>query len=1206
MPSSLSSVETILCDAVEISDEDARRAYLQVACGGDARLRAEVERLLENHFRAGDFLESPAFDARPAIAASVPAHAGAAGEGVGTVIGHYRLLEQIGQGGMGQVFVAGQSWPVKRRVALKVVRMGMDSKSVVARFEAERQALAMMDHPNIARVFDGGTTPLGRPYFVMELVRGLPITEYCDQARLTPRQRLGLFLPVCQAVQHAHQKGVIHRDLKPSNVLVTLHDGEPVPKVIDFGIAKALHQRLSEHTVYTEFLQVLGTPAYMSPEQVALSGQDIDTRSDVYSLGVLLYELLTGTTPFDAEALAAGGFDGMRRMIRETEPDRPSLRVSTLSATARTATSERRGVETRRLTHALQGEIDWVVMKALEKDRDRRYESARDLASDVQHYLNDEPVTASPPSTFYRFRKFTRRNAVLLATTLLIATALVIGMIGTIWQAIRATHAEQTTSAALALARDERRRADRHLMAARLRLAREVLGSGQVERVQEILDEFPPPSQGRGSHGFVWDYLHTQARREIVRYPSFVGQVRTFAMSRNGRILAYGEASGVVVIWDRERDRWIGRLLEDDSPIDQLAVSEDGRLAALGTYNRSLGRYDSVRVWDIASRRKLGEVSGHGIYSMEDMAFLSDGKHLAFIGATSGSLAWVTILVRLNADGSPSDIVQRWPSTGESALSARGDFLVASLPGGELARIDPVRGSRTWAVPVPGSGARRAQISEDGRRFASLENDHLVVRDAGDGREIARVSVAEPPVSLLFSPAARYLAAIDPRGQAMVHDLDAKTPSKLFEARGAEGDRQAHLVLAFSPDETRLAIVGWGAPGGSSPLTLRDIGTGATLATYPRPLGHVGLMRFAEDGESLFHNGDTALKQWRLDRADRGGPSWLEGHRDEAWCVAFHPDGSLLLSGGDDTDEPQTVKVWERRSGRLLGGWKPQPGTITALAYSPDGLMLATASLAPAENLRLWDAGMPRSSVPPRMIAELEGHPGWVRSLSFSPDGRLLASGGDDGMIRIWELSRRSLLFTLEGHPDKVRHLAFSPDGRRLASASNDRNIRVWDLREKRAVLTLRRPTEQVSVAFSPDGSLLAGVEQGGVVSLWGAADGQDRGLIHADDEGLQCLAFSPDGQFLATAGKSRIIRVCDVMTGQELLSLDGHAAAINGLAFSPDGRTLASCGHDGAVALWRSVPERSASDLDRDGPDEPGRAPTPDPRAVPENPRDP
>jgi serine/threonine protein kinase/tetratricopeptide (TPR) repeat protein len=397
-------IMSLLGEAVEHNSPEERAAFLDKACAGDAGRRARVEELLRAYQAAGNFLQGNRPPAEPVATVDEPMR-----ERPGAVIGPYKLLEQIGEGGFGVVFMAEQQRPVRRKVALKVLKPGMDTRQVVARFEAERQALALMDHPHIAKVLDGGETATGRPFFVMDLVKGVPITHYCDQNHLTARERLALFVQVCQAVQHAHQRGIIHRDVKPSNVLVSRHDGTPVVKVIDFGIAKALGQQLTDKTLFTNFAQLIGTPLYMSPEQAGMSDLDVDTRSDLYSLGVLLYELLTGTTPFDQERLQGVGFDELRRIIREEEPPRPSTRISTLGQAATTVGTNRKS-DPKQLSRLCRGELDWIVMKALEKDRGRRYETANGFALDVQRYLADEPVQACPPSAWYRFRKFARRN----------------------------------------------------------------------------------------------------------------------------------------------------------------------------------------------------------------------------------------------------------------------------------------------------------------------------------------------------------------------------------------------------------------------------------------------------------------------------------------------------------------------------------------------------------------------------------------------------------------------------------------------------------------------------------------------------------------------------------------------------------------------------------------------------------------------------
>lgn len=426
--------KAVFCQALEIRDPEQRRQFLDQACGADKALREQVENLLGLSQNAGDFfkecasaLEPGAADAAQVLSAAESAVKAEIPET--KCIGPYKLLQKLGEGGCGVVYMAEQEQPIRRRVALKVIKLGMDTKNVIARFEAERQALAMMDHPNIARVLDAGATETGRPYFVMELVYGVKITEYCDQNRLGMRERLELFIQVCNAVQHAHQKGIIHRDLKPSNIMVTMRDGVPIPKVIDFGIAKATEQRLTDKTLFTSYAQLMGTPAYMSPEQMELSELSLDTRSDIYSLGVLLYELLTGRTPFDTTDLLKLGVDELRRTVREKEPLSPSAKLQTLNNEELTKTARGRHMEPPRLLSQLRGDLDWIVLKCLEKDRTRRYATANGLALDIERYLHEETVLARPPSQVYRLQKLVRRNRVLFLFGAAAIAALLVGTI---------------------------------------------------------------------------------------------------------------------------------------------------------------------------------------------------------------------------------------------------------------------------------------------------------------------------------------------------------------------------------------------------------------------------------------------------------------------------------------------------------------------------------------------------------------------------------------------------------------------------------------------------------------------------------------------------------------------------------------------------------------------------------------------------------
>jgi len=444
-------LDNLFFQAREIDDPGERAAFLDKACKHAPELRARVERMLADEGRAESFFTEQSKAAEHSVHTIfvTPGPDDPATEQGGERIGRYKLLQRIGEGGFGSVWMAEQTEPVTRRVALKIIKQGMDTREVIARFEAERQALAMMDHPHIAKVLDAGATETGRPYFVMELVKGMPVTEFCNQRQLDTRQRLVLFSEICSAVNHAHQKGIIHRDLKPSNVMVTLHGDKSVPMVIDFGIAKATMGKLTDKTLFTRYDQFIGTPAYMSPEQVGLSGLDIDTRSDIYSLGILLYEMLAGGPPFDPKALLSAGWDEMRRIIREVDPPKPSLRLSTVAGAEGDKIQSKLGTSPQRLGRLLKGELDWIVMKAIEKDRTRRYETANALADDIQRYLANEPVHAAAPSPGYRFRKFARRNQVAISVAALIAVVLLMATGVSSWQAVRATQAERRVSGLL-------------------------------------------------------------------------------------------------------------------------------------------------------------------------------------------------------------------------------------------------------------------------------------------------------------------------------------------------------------------------------------------------------------------------------------------------------------------------------------------------------------------------------------------------------------------------------------------------------------------------------------------------------------------------------------------------------------------------------------------------------------------------------------
>jgi len=534
--------EQTLLDAALKKPPAERATFLDGACFGDSAMRQRLEARLAAQ-------DSP--EARPTKPDATIKITSVTDEAVGTSIGRYKILEKVGEGGCGVVYVAEQSEPVRRRVALKVIKLGMDTKQVIARFEAERQALAMMDHPNIARVLDAGCTETGRPFFVMELVRGIRITDYCDQNQLGTRARLDLFIKICHAIQHAHQKGIIHRDIKPSNILVTLHDGEPVPKVIDFGIAKATEGRLTDSTVYTQLHQFVGTPAYMSPEQAEMSGLDVDTRSDIYSLGVLLYELLAGSTPFDPKDLMSQGLDQMRKIIREKEPQRPSTRFATLSGEELTTTAKRRATDTSKLIHELKGDLDWIVMKCIEKDRTRRYDTANGLAADIKRHLGNEAVLARPPSAAYKFQKAFRRNKIVFTAGAAVALALLVGIVVSVWQARRAREAQALT----------------------------LQSRTEAEKLSNfMLDDFYTELEPSGR----FDTVAALAQRAVAYYDGLPPSLRTPETDRN-RSLARARLALVLA---KENDLSAQPMIEETLPALQRLIAQgdqsDGTVYALG------------------------------------------------------------------------------------------------------------------------------------------------------------------------------------------------------------------------------------------------------------------------------------------------------------------------------------------------------------------------------------------------------------------------------------------------------------------------------------------------------------------------------------------------------------------------------------------------------------------------------------------------
>ncbi|MGA2258532.1 MAG: serine/threonine-protein kinase, partial [Thermoguttaceae bacterium] len=669
----------IFVRAAEFDAADERQRFVESECGEDGTLLAQVESLLAAGDCMGNFLEKPV---APGPFAAAPTIDGPpVFEAAGTVIGPYKLLQQIGEGGMGIVYMAEQQEPVRRKVAVKIIKPGMDSAQVIARFEAERQALAMMDHQNIAKVFDAGTTGTGRPYFVMELVHGVSLTSFCDDNRLTLRQRLELLIPVCHAIQHAHQKGIIHRDVKPSNVLVTMYDDRPVPKVIDFGIAKATDQQLTERTMFTQFGAMVGTFEYMSPEQAEMNAFGVDTRSDIYSLGVLLYELLTGSTPLEKSRLRAAAFNELVRIIKEEEPPRPSVRLSksgqSKSGTAASIAAARK-TEPQQLSKLVRGDLDWIVMRCLEKQRDRRYETANGLARDIQRYLVDEPVEARPPSAAYRLRKFIRRNKGRVIAACLVLLALIAGIVGTSWQMVVAERQRKAADDARAVAEnekdqkereraradDERRRADAKAaealterdranksaaaaLAEKHRAEKELLHSERLLYASHIASaqrEWETNNAaGASQHldacradfrGWEYDYVRGLLTQNQLTIKSKSPCLR-LAFSPDGKKVAggCGLPDNTITVWDSMDGRQLLVLKGHTGPVWSVAFSPDGKRLVSGSGDKS------AKLWDATNGQEIRSLKAHAD-QVNSVAFSPDGKRIATGGNDRLARIW--------------------------------------------------------------------------------------------------------------------------------------------------------------------------------------------------------------------------------------------------------------------------------------------------------------------------------------------------------------------------------------------------------------------------------------------------------------------------------------------------------------------------------------------------------------------------------------
>ncbi len=1015
-------------------------------------------------------------------------------EGPGAVIGRYQLLELLGEGGMGRVYLAEQEEPVRRKVALKIVKLGMDTMQVVARFRAEQQTLAMLDHPNIARVFDAGTTESGRPYFVMEFVEGAPITDYCDTHRLSLDERLELFLQVCRAIQHAHQKGVLHRDVKPSNILVSGSDPAPLPKIIDFGIAKAIRPPMTADSAVTEGGQLLGTPEYMSPEQTDLACRDVDVRSDVYSLGVVLYELIAGALPFDGKGLRAGGIDHLRRTIRNEEPRTPSACLASLGDKAEEV-AVMRCTPVPALIRRLKKELEWIPLKAMRKDPEERYQSVSELSDDIENYLKGAALNAGPQSRMYRTRKFVRRHAALVAMGALVAVSLVSGLAGTTAMYLRADTMRTAALEERRVAEEQSEEYRRLLYVYKIALADAKYRENNLRGVRELLSDCPEDLRNWEWHRL--NYLMDESVMTLGPFP----HLAPFALSPDGGRIAAAVSN--ITIWDAESGAQLLAFKGDEKwGKISLAYSPDGSRIVYGGFDKL------VRIWDAATGHEIMTLAGHQDRIMS-VIFSPDGKTIASGSFDKTIKLWnaatgrelrilsghqdIIMCVAFSPDGtriasgSHDQTIRIWDAaTGEAlkvfrmddqkiiavAYSPDGRRIAAGGGQGMIKILDVETGQGITVTPGEGwdqSLVTSLAFSRDGKRLVSGGYDQTVrIWDSATGKVLTTLVGHSTQIwSVAFSPDGKRIVSSSMNPDATIKIWDVTTDK---EGTILTGHDQGVRDVAFSPDGQELVSASM-----DNTVKVWDVASASEVRTLLGHTGPVWKVVVSPDGKQIVScSGDGTVRIW--DKASGREIRQIRAHEKAAYSVALSPNGTHIASGS-----VEEVKVWDASTGEELLRI-PVQGYVHYVAFSPDGTRIAAAESN--HLILILDASTGEE------LMSLTGHEWLVSTVRFTPDGTRIISGAYDGTVRIWDSATGAQLHTLLGHKNgNIESLAISPDGKRIVSGSFA-SVKMWDLETGAELMTISGK-QALGLAFSPDGKIIAGASnQGTGITLWKTGSG--------------------------------------------------------------------------------------------------------------------